>query len=51
MTPDRTERTAETLARFVEEAVVHNRIGQWLGLLAALLLALTAAATAGDVIF
>lgn len=47
---DRTERYAEFLARFAEEAVVNNRIGQWVGMLAAILLALVAAAMANDVI-
>lgn len=47
---DRTERYAEFLARFAEEVVVNNRIGQWAGMLAAILLALVAAAMANDVI-
>lgn len=46
----RTERYAEFLARVAEDAVVNNRIGQWVGMAAALLLALVAAAMAGDVI-
>lgn len=46
---DRTERYAEFLARFAEDTVVNNRIGQWVGIAAAILVALTAAAMANDV--
>lgn len=48
---DRTERYAEFLARLAEDAVVNNRIGQWVGMTAAILLALAAAAMANDVFF
>lgn len=51
MTPDRTDRTAEFLVRVAEDAVLNNRVGRWIGMVAAILLALTAAAMANDVIF
>lgn len=40
---------AKVLARVAEDTLVNNRIGQWVGLSIAILLALTAAAMANQV--
>jgi hypothetical protein len=41
---------ARVLVRVAEDAVVNNRIGQWIGFSIAILMALTAAAMASHVI-
>ncbi len=47
---DRADMYTKVLAR-AEDAVVNNRVGQWVGLSIAILLALSVAAMASDVIF
>ncbi len=43
-------KTTRVLVRVAEDTVVNNRIGQWVGLSIAILMALTAAAMANHVL-
>ena len=47
---NRENKYAEVLVRVAEDAVVNNRIGQWLGFSIAILMAVIAAAMANNVI-